>query len=355
MANHLTREERDRIAQLLHRGFQQKEIADRMGRSGSTISRELRRNREGSDYFAAAAQDHAERRRRQRPLVRKMDRPEINEAVRHGLAHYWSPEQIAGRLALGDPRNKPPVSARTIYSWIRRDKCRKHWESFLRRRGRRPYRRRKPAGIGAPIKDRPRVIETRLRLGDFEGDTVLGRPGTGGLATLVDRKSRYTIMVKIRSKDADHVQQKIRDRLKQLDQQRRRSVTLDNGSEFARCGRLEKHLGMKLYFAEPGCPHQRGTNENTNGLIRQFFPKGTEFRYVTHQEVRQAEKLINNRPRACLSFQTPNDVFFGDSPGRLHQKLFAEEDFGEVVLVPAGGEAFVFDTDLCGAVVFQQA
>jgi len=158
------------------------------------------------------------------------------------------------------------------------------------------------------------VIEERLRFGDFEGDTVLGPPGTGGLATLVDRKSRYTIIVKIQSKDANHVHAKIKARMKELDEDHRRSITFDNGTEFARCGRLEKHLGIELYFADPGCPYQRGTNENTNGLIRQYFPKGTDFRDITHYEVSDVEHLLNNRPRACLGFRTPAELFFEKTP-----------------------------------------
>ena len=141
-----------------------------------------------------------------------------------------------------------------------------------------------------------------------------GPPGTGGLATLVDRKSRFTIVVKIQSKNADHVHEKIKQRMKELDEERRHSITFDNGTEFARCHRLEKHLGMELYFADPGCPYQRGTNENTNGLIRQYFPKGTDFRDISHNEVRQVEKLLNNRPRACLGFRTPAEVFFEENP-----------------------------------------
>ncbi len=141
----------------------------------------------------------------------------------------------------------------------------------------------------------------------------MGPPGTGGVATLVDRKSRYTIIVKIQSKEADHVHQKIKERLKQLDEERRRSLTVDNGTEFARCDRLEKHLGMELYLADPGCPYQRGTNENTNGLIRQYYPKGTDFRDISHQDVRRTENLLNGRPRACLGFRTPHEVFFGRS------------------------------------------
>lgn len=313
MPRHLTKEERDRIAQLHHQGYQQNEIARQVNRSPATICRELGRNGTGDHYWAAQAQEAAERRRRERPLCRKLDAPENNHVVRHGLSHGWSPEQIAGRMKLDHPDDtQRRVSPQTIYTWIEQDDCPEHWKSFLRRRGRRRQHRKKPAGIGAPIDGRPAVIEQRLRLGDFEGDTVLGPPGTGGLATLVDRKSRYTIIVKIQCKEADHVHQKIKERLKQLDEERRRSLTLDNGTEFARCGRLEKHLDMKLYLADPGCPYQRGTNENTNGLIRQYYPKGTDFRDVSHQDVRRVETLINTRPRACLGFKTPSEVFFGD-------------------------------------------
>ena len=142
---------------------------------------------------------------------------------------------------------------------------------------------------------------------------MLGPPGTGGLVTLVDRKSRYTIIAKIQSKDADHVHKKIKQRMKKLVEEQRRSVTFDNGTEFARCHRLENHLGMELYYADPGCPYQRGTNENTNGLIRQYYPKGTDFRDISHHEVRRVENLINNRPRACLGFKTPAPYFPDDS------------------------------------------
>lgn len=313
MSRHLTPQERDRIAQLVHQGYQQKEIARLLQRSPATISRELSRNGTGGEYLAAQAQRMAERRRQERPLCRKMDVPENQQAVRHGLSHAWSPEQIAGRMKLDHPDDSQrQVSPQTIYTWIQRDEHRDHWKSFLRRRGKRPFCRQKSAAIGAPIEGRPEVIEQRLRLGDFEGDTVLGPPGTGGLATLVDRKSRYTIIVKIQCKEADHVHQKIKERLKQLDEQRRHSLTLDNGTEFARCGRLERHLHMELYLADPGCPYQRGTNENTNGLIRQYYPKGTDFREISHQDVRRVENLLNARPRACLGFRTPHEVFFGN-------------------------------------------
>jgi IS30 family transposase len=317
MPSHLTTEERDAIAQWWHQGAEQQEIASALGRDPATISRELRRNGTGDGYHAAQAQRESQRRRRERPLVRKMDDPLIHEAVRAGLAQEWAPEQIAGRLQQQHPDNPARrVSPQTIYTWIKRDASRKHWEARLRRRGKRPCPRKTPATScdSARIADRPEVIEERLRLGDFEGDTVLGPPGTGGLATLVDRKSRFTIIVKVCSKNADHVHEKIKQRLKELDEEHRRSITFDNGTEFARCVRLEKHLGLTLYFADPGCPYQRGTNENTNGLIRQYFPKGTDFRNISHDAVRHVEKSLNHRPRACLGFQTPSEVFFEKPP-----------------------------------------
>jgi transposase, IS30 family len=317
MARHLTKEERDRIAQLHHRGFLQNQIAEALGRNPGTISRELNRNRVGGEYFAAQAHDLAQQRRRERPLARKLDDPEINAAVRRGLAQQWSPEQIEGAQKRAHP-DEPDrhVSARTIYTWIEQDEHRDHWKSFLRRRGKRPYRRKNTTNscLAARIKNRPEVIEQRLRLGDFEGDTVLGPPGTGGLVTLVCRRSRLTIITKIQSKDADHVHQRIKQRLKELAEERCHSITFDNGTEFARCQRLERHLDMQLYFADPGCPYQRGTNENTNGLIRQYFPKGTDFRTVSHCEVRQVENMLNNRPRECLDFETPATVFHKETP-----------------------------------------
>jgi IS30 family transposase len=313
MAHHLTVEERDRIAQLRHQGAQQKEIAKALGRSSATICRELQRNGTHGQYHAAQAHEQAQRRRRERPRTRKLDDPQLNHAVRAGLAQEWAPEQIAGRLRQQNAKCR--VSAPTIYAWIKQDPDREHWEGFLRRRGKRPYRRktRENTGAAARIADRPEVVEQRLRLGDFEGDTVLGPPGTGGLATLVDRRSRFTIIVKIQSKDADHVHAKLKQRLKELSETRRHSITFDNGTEFAHCHRLEKHLGMQLYFADPGCPYQRGTNENTNGLIRQYFPKGTDFREISHQQVRSVENRLNARPRACLGFRTPAEVSFENS------------------------------------------
>ena len=160
MPSHLTTEERDRIAQLRAQDATPAEIARALGRSSSTLSRELKRNGSGTDYFAGAAQQKAARRRRDRPLIRKMDDPELNETVRIGLTHEWSPEQIAGRLKQQAAEHS--VSHQTIYTWIRQDKHRQHWEKYLRRRGKRRCRTKQP-GLpdAARIRNRPEVIEQR--------------------------------------------------------------------------------------------------------------------------------------------------------------------------------------------------
>lgn len=309
--SHLTKCDRDYIAQLSARGYTQAEIARHLRRHPSTISRELARNNLRGEYHALHAQAQSVQRRRDRPLKKKMDDPVLDQAVRIGLVQGCSPDQIAGRLKRLHPEQRArQVSAPTIYAWIKNSADRGHWNSFLRRRGKRP-RQRKPTSRpdAARIRNRPEVIEQRARLGDFEGDTVLGKPGSGGLVTLVDRHSRQTIITKITSKQAEHVQDRIKQRLQELPSERRHSITFDNGTEFAECDRLEKQFQLQLYFADPGCPHQRGTNENTNGLIRQYFPKGTDFQTVSHAEVRRVENLLNQRPRRCLDYQTPAEVF----------------------------------------------
>jgi transposase, IS30 family len=315
MARHLTLAERDLLAQLRHAGYQQNEIAQRLQRSPSCISRELGRNSTGGVYHAGQAHERARQRRRQRKLMRKMDRPEIQEFVTRGLASYWSPDEIAGRASYESPgQPQRHIGRQTIYQWIEQQEPteRAEWKQGLRRRGKRPRPRRQNAeesGQRAAIASRPAEINQRRRIGDWEGDTVLGPAGTGGLVTLVDRRSRFTILTKTKNKEARRVRRRIEKRLRPLTAEQRRSITFDNGTEFADCQRLENNLGVRLYFAEPGRPYQRGTNENTNGLVRQFYPKGTDFREVSHAEVARIENLLNDRPRACLGYRTPREVF----------------------------------------------
>lgn len=318
MASHLTLADRDRIAQLKSQRYSNKEIAEQLGRHRCTIGRELRRNASGQEYFAGAAQLQAQARRSSRQLQRKCERPAVEKTIRRLLASRDSPAEIAARMQHERPqRSEDCVCASTIYRWIEaQGERRAYWRSFLRRRGKRPYKPRQPSAGArqkARIDQRPAVIEERGRIGDFEGDLVLGKPGSGGLQTLVDRQSRYTILMKVERKSADYVARKTRERLKTLPADKRHSITYDNGGEFQLCPRLERSLGMKLYWAQPGCPYQRGTNENTNGLARQFFPKGTDFNTVSHARTREVEDLLNHRPRKCLGWRTPHEVFHNTS------------------------------------------
>lgn len=250
--------------------------------------------------------------------LRKMDRSKIAGAVQRGLHRDWSPEQIAGRLRDESPHERSRrVCSATIYLWIKQDEHRELWESHLRRRGKLSRKRNpNPKPESAHIRNRPEVFEARARMGDFEGDTILGRQGSGGIVTLVDRKSRLTLLAKIDSKQAEHVAHRSRLRLKRLADAPLCSVTLDNGTEFADFAQLETLFEIHLYFADPGCPHQRGTNENTNGLLRQYFPRGTDFRTISFAELRRVEDLLNNRPRDCLGYRTPNEIFFGPEPSQ---------------------------------------
>lgn len=314
MHQQLTPDERDVIAQLRAQGATPSEIARRLKRSPSTVGRELRRNGADDGYRATAAQRQAEERRRNRPYVKKADRELINPLIRRGLAQNFAPEQIAQRIPQEFPDTpERTLSSSSIYRWIIESPQRDHWQACLRRGGKAPRKPRdksiKPGS--APIAKRPAVIERRGRLGDFEGDTVLGQPGTGGLVTLVDRRSRFTWMFKIEDKRAATVKRRIAQELKSFPAGKCHSLTFDNGTEFAAIPALGKRLEIAVYFAEPGKPQQRGTNENTNRLIRQYFPKGIDFTTVSHQQVRQRGKELNNRPRACLGYRTPAEVYYG--------------------------------------------
>ena len=186
--------------------------------------------------------------------------------------------------------------------------ARKH----LRRRGK-PYKRKTRQDGRGHIKDtvsielRPKEVEQRLDIGDWEIDTVLGKPGTGGLVTVVDRTSRLLLAAKIEDKTATTVQAAL---IRLLEGVECRSLTTDNGKEFARHKEVSAALGVPVYFAHPHSPWERGTNENTNGLIREYLPKGIDFREVRSDDVLRIVERLNNRPRKCLGFRTPNEAFF---------------------------------------------
>jgi len=310
MANQLNLHEREKISQLWEAGESKAEIARQLERHPSSIGRELRRNGEADDYSAVVAQAKADARRRQRPLVRKLERPEVNAYVRQGLAQRWSPEQIAGR-SRRDCQRQPRrwVSHTTIYRWIAGDGDRQHWESLLRfgRQRRQPETRGKlPAR--ADIAGRPAVVEARRRFGDWEGDTVVGKQGRGGLVTLVERKSGFALVTKVQRLKARNVARSATRQLALLPAGLLRTATFDNGKEFADHESITQATGIDIYFARPYHAWERGSNESFNGLLRQFFPKGTDFTGISPLEVKHVHNLLNDRPRKRLDYRTPREV-----------------------------------------------
>ena len=317
---HITLEERKYLEQLLSEGVSFQKIAAILGRSPSTISREVKRNRakykphhKASNPFWynhwRANNLYIRRRREQNRAALKPDTQPWDYIVA-GLKAFWSPEQICGRWHKEFPSEKP-LCASTIYRYIRQKKFPEiNLKKHLRRRGKRCFPRDSNYNSIQPdrtIPEWPDVIRGRIRVGDWEGDTVYGGVGKGLLVTLVDRKSRLLRMGLLKSRNAEQTRLVIEKLLKGLPV---KSISLDNGSEFSEFRKLEKSLTAIVYFAEPHKPWQRGTNENTNDIVRFFFPKGCDFRTVTDEDVQLIENSINNRPRKCLEWKTPAEVFF---------------------------------------------
>jgi IS30 family transposase len=311
MASHLTIEEREVISQMRYGGRTARGMARRLGRHRSTIYREFARNRDSRGYSAVRAQRHADERRRNRPLVRQLDRPTIRREVCQGLLNYWSPEQIAGRMRRrrhGQPQKL--LSHQTIYEWIRAQPDRRYWQAFLRFGGQRRKRRDRRGKIPrtVEINRRPAVVSNRSRYGDWEGDTVLGVRRRSAVVTHVERKSGYLLAAKIKARQSAAVNRATCQLFHSIPAKLRRTLTLDNGKEFAGYEDLSRWTGIAIYFAQPYAAWQRGANENTNGLLRQLFPKGTDFDRVSTTALRRAVQLINDRPRKRLKYRTPYEV-----------------------------------------------
>jgi len=305
----LTLEEREVISQMHYSGSGPTAIARRLDRSPSTISRELRRNCSPQGYRAVTAQKQTSKRRRERSLTRKMDDPQINEAVRTGLSQEWSPEQIAGRQQRDHP-NQPSrcVSRQTIYRWLETCEYRSHFRSFLRH-GR--YRKRRGMdGRGrirnrTSIEERPAEVDSRRRFGDWEGDTVHGTGHSGMIMTCVEPKSGYLVAAKMKDGTSARLNAAKERAFRSVPQKLRQTLTVDNGKEFAGHERLSQRLAMTIYFAHPYSSNERATNENTNGLLRQYFPKKTDFRDISHHALAHVTERLNNRPRKRLNYLTP--------------------------------------------------
>lgn len=316
---HFTKEERYCLQELLERGWSMRRIAAELDRSPSSISREIGRNRAKYRphhkplnpywYNAWRAQNLYTMRRREKVQAALMPETPQWDFIVEGLSNFWSPEAICGRWHK-EHSDRKPLSASTIYRYIRSGKfpeitAKKH----LRRRGKRSLPRNSNYNSVHPdrlIPQWPKEIKERERIGDWEGDTVYGKPGKGLLVTMVDRRTRYLCLGRILCRNTTHTLAAITAMMKGLPV---RSISLDNGSEFSDYHRLEEELHTEVYFAEPHKPWQRGSNENINDVVRFFFPKGSNFTQVTDQQVAEVEALINNRPRKCLDWATPAEVF----------------------------------------------
>jgi transposase, IS30 family len=311
-SRHLKAEEREVISQMFVAGKSRSEIAQALRRHPSTIGRELKRNGYKGLYVAVDAQRCAERRRLQgRAKCRKMNRAENLEYVKHGLRQCWSPGQIAGRSQRDFPEDsRRKLSHTTIYTWIKQDDHCRRWQKLLRCHKRQRRHKTSEQRQARALEKRPAIVNERGRFGDWEGDTIVGSGPHGGVfISLVERRSRYTILLPLTDRKSDRVERSIRGRLQQLPADMRRSITFDNGSEFAAYEALENALCLDVYFTDPHSPWQRGTNEYTNRLVRQFAPKGTNLREFSHYKVAKFERLLNDRPRKQHNYQTPSEIF----------------------------------------------
>lgn len=306
MASHLTFEERRILYRLKKKGKSKTEIAELMGRHRSTIGRELSRNTGQRGYRPKQAQRLTDERRLASRRPHKMARPEVHQYVQDRLKQYWSPDQIAGRASRDFPR--APVrwlSRQTIYDWINHQAP--EWRAMLRRGGRPPEKRGKLTDC-VRIDGRPEVINRRRRYGDWEGDTIVGQGRRSALVTLVERKSGFLRMGRVDSMKSNVTMRATNRHMKGLPVCLRRSMTFDNGKEFAEHRKLTRGLGLQVYFTDAYASWQRGTNENTNGLLRQYFPKGTDFTQVSHHEVARVQQSLNERPRRRLGYRTPQEI-----------------------------------------------
>jgi transposase, IS30 family len=310
-----TKEDRIMLSTLRRRGLTQEEIARALSKNQSSISRELARNiQNDGTYHAGHAKRQASQRRKaaQQPRLRIKNDSWLQAYLIAKLKAYWSPEQIAGRVRCD---HGIVVCHETIYQYLYQERpdlkqylrCRKG--KYRRRYGTKMRERLREESKKRRIDTRPEIIEHRIRLGDWEGDTVVGAKNSGSLITHVDRMSGYTLIDWIRRATADVVKEKTVQRMRRFTRGVRHSITYDNGKEFSAYEMIARGTQMDIYFAYPYHSWERGTNENTNGLIRQFFPKRSSFVGITEYDTRRIERLLNTRPRKRLGYLTPIEVF----------------------------------------------
>lgn len=309
--------ERIVLEKLFRAKIRQKEIAVILKRSASTISKELRRNSDKNGNYKVKNANKKLRKRRtlaNQKFKKLTSKYPLRRYVIRKLQKYWSPEQIVGHLHL---QNMVSVSHETIYQFVYNDRpdlikylrCMKR--KYRKRHGTLAREQARLKAEKKRIDTRPEIINMRKRIGDWEGDTIVGGDRKSALLTHVERKSGYLIASRLKRALAENVRHVTVAEFSKLPKRKCKSITYDNGREFAEHQTTEIWLNTMIYFAFPYHSWERGTNENTNGLLRQFFPKGTDFTKITDSDLCKAVHLINNRPRKRLNYHTPKEIFSG--------------------------------------------
>ena len=314
---HLSLSERDTIMVMLWEKKSPSEIAKALGRDKSTISRELNKNSspKHKKYLSHRAHQRAVQRKEKASCRQRLKNEQTLRYVTSKLKEGWSPEQIAGRLSIDHPELS--ISHEAIYQYVYHPATENRQE--LIQCLRRAHRKRKNKSIGrkqrktkipgrVPIELRPSLVEGRSQFGHWEGDSLVSRKSLVALNSLVERKSRLLFLTKLERKTAEATRNAVINRLKVLPAKARRTLTLDNGSENTKHQEITASIGINCFFANPYASWERGTNENLNGLVRWYLPKGTDFRNISETQIARIESLINNRPRKCLGYKTPLEV-----------------------------------------------
>jgi transposase, IS30 family len=308
--SHLTTFERGRLQALHKLGLSCRQIAKELNRHHSTVARELKRNTMENDNYSPENAQSAYEKRRLNSRPRGKWNEDIASEIEEKLESTWSPEQIAGRLEGLMPCFK------TIYRWLYEGKVVKGNLSVLRQKGkrRRPRETRGRFNIGKSIQQRPNEVKKREQFGHWELDTVVSSRGKskGCMATFAERKTRFYLALKIPNRTAISMKEAVTQVVSGLPKGSFETATVDRGKEFAHHEDIESSLKVSVYFADPYSSWQRGTNENSNGLLREFFPKASDLSKVTQDELMKALMLINNRPRKCLGWKTSFEAFMDE-------------------------------------------
>lgn len=316
---HLSFPERLVIKKMLNKGYRKSEIAVFLGRHRSTVSRELKRNR-GVWWYRPLEAHHKYEIRKRHHRMRKLNaNSRLQAYIIDRIKNYHSPDEIAHRMRLDNPQDKSMrVSHESIYIWLYENARQGGtWYRFLRRSVKKRHRRilKNSRRITIPgkksIHTRPAAVIQRDRLGDWEGDLITGRCQDGHVVTMVDRKSGYLAAAPVPNKRPDSLNRAVMEAYGDIANDYIHTITVDNGTEFFNFKDIEEALECEVYFADPYSAWQRGTNENTNGLLRQFLPRTISFKNLDQNEVDRFVSLLNHRPRKRLGYRTPYEVFHG--------------------------------------------